>query len=167
MTQPDSETTLVTPEVSLPEDAPYRYITELNSTRFNRLGQPIMKAKGDSLAVYNDEGKSNIVRPTVTLISNNLETWRVTSEKAIMSKNEDIEFINDVVAINLLSVPQTIVKSDYLKITKGGELIETDSPVSVTQGPQVLNAVGMEIKLDTVDPVIHLKAEGNFSYDPS
>lgn len=165
--QPDKKTYTATPEVVLPDDSPDIYITEMDTTRFNKAGQPVMRAQGESLAVYNETGKSNIVRPIVTLLSNNIDTWRVTSEKAIISSNEDIEFITDVVAINLQSTPEAVIRTNYLIITRQGELIETELAVEITQGTQILNAVGMEIELNAVEPVIHLKSEVKFHYDPS
>jgi len=162
----DQDTNIDTTFLFIPDDPPDVFITGMDLTRYGADGAPVLNAKAESLSVYKETKQSLMTRPIVVLSNPEEETWRVTAEKAVIHTNEDIEFISNVLSVQLNATPSVVVASDYMNVTNQGSLIETDKPVRIVKGKQVINAIGMEVKLDTIKPVIHLLSEVSFTYDP-
>jgi len=160
--QEDNENALI-----LPDNPPDIYVTGMNLSRFDEQGNLVMTTLADSLAVYEGDGKSLLTNPDVILSSNSIESWRIQADDAVLYSNEDLEFLNNVRVLQLNSDPATQITSDYLKATQQGNFIETDKPVQIVKGKQSMNAIGMTVNLDTIEPVIHLLSDVSFIYDPS
>ncbi|TCS37626.1 LPS export ABC transporter periplasmic protein LptC [Reinekea marinisedimentorum] len=152
--------------LELPEEIPDVYMTDMDLTRYSATGVPTLKVLASSVATYNDSGKSILTAPVVTLLKDQENDWKITARNAVVYDNEDIEFFTDVVVTQLNTTPASIVKSEYMKVTEQGNLVTTDKPVEITQGKQIINAVGMNVNLDTISPIIHLENEVTFFYDP-
>jgi LPS export ABC transporter protein LptC len=105
--------------------------------------------------------------PNVTLTEKSEDSWLITAKEALLHENEDIEFKHDVLISQLNSEPPLTITSDFMSVTKQGTLVKTDLPVQIVKGKQVTNAIGMEVKLDTIKPIINLLSDVNFEYDPS
>lgn len=159
---PLEETTL-----NLPDDSPDVYITGLQLTQFNAQGQKVMMTEAESMSVYNDSDLSRLETPLIQQLDGQQVAWRITAQEALLFSNEDIELINDVLILQQ-NVPSPIqVSSEWMRYAQATEIIETDRPVEVIQGPQTVTAVGMSVNLGTIEPVIQLLSDVNFYYDPS
>lgn len=165
--QPESTTDQLEAENTLPDDNPDIFITGLDLTRFGPSGDIILKTLADTMAVYDERGESILTEPKVSLIENGEASWIISSQKATVFSNDDIEFTSDVVATNNQLQPPLVVETQYMKVTQKGELISTDVAVQIVQGKQTMSAVGMQVKLDTIEPVIQLLSDVSFQYDPS
>jgi LPS export ABC transporter protein LptC len=151
----------------LPDNPPDVYMTGMNLTRFNGTGQVEMKTEAESLAVYEADGVSLLAKPRVTLVTDSQDSWLITADEAQLFDNEDIEFKNSVVITQLNSTDPMMLTSEFLSVKNQGELVSTDLPVQIVKGSQVTNAIGMEVKLDTIKPIINLLSDVTFEYDPS
>lgn len=165
--RPDSEPVSELSGTELPEDSPDVYITGLDLTRYDVNGIATMTTQAQTMAVYNERGQSVLTKPNVTLFDNSVDTWRITSNTAIVFDNDDVEFQSNVIAVQTTSNPPLIIASDSIRVQDKGTRIRSDLPVQILQGKQAIDAVGMEIELDTIKPIIHLLADVNFNYDPS
>ena len=119
------------------------------------------------MAVYEERGENILTQPEVKLVEDGETNWTISSRHATVFSNDDIVFSEDVIAVNNRLSPPLIVATEFMKVTNKGELISTDVPVQIIQGKQTMNAVGMEVKLDTIEPVINLLSDVSFQYDPS
>jgi LPS export ABC transporter protein LptC len=162
-----SSSTAVESLFELPEEIPDVYMTNMDLTRYSATGEPTLKVLASTVATYNDSGTSLLTAPIVTLVKDHENDWRITAQKAVVYDNEDIEFFNDVIVTQLNTTPASIVKSEYMKVTEQGNLVTTEKPVEITQGKQIIDAIGMNVNLDTISPIIHLKNEVTFFYDPT
>lgn len=163
----NSKTIDLASDLELPDNPPDVYITGMDLTRFNSNGEVAMKTVAASLAVYEEEGISLLSMPKVTLTENNEDRWLITAKEALLHDNEDIEFKHDVLILQLNGEPPLTITIDFMSVTNQGEFINTDLPVQIVKGKQVTNAIGMEVKLDTIKPIINLLSDVNFEYDPS
>ncbi len=154
-------------ELELPENPPDVYITGMDLTRFDANGNVVMTTAAETLAIYEQTGESYLSNPLVTLAKDTVQTWQITSRNAVLYKNEDIDFINDVIVLQLDKEPATQMNTEFVKITNQGDLVLTDKPVQFIKGKQSIYAIGMEAKLDTIEPIIHLLSDVSFQYDPS
>lgn len=153
--------------IDLPSNTPDVFMTEMDLIRYSETGEPVQKVLAKTVATYNDTGKSILTLPIVTLLRDQQSNWKITAKEAIVYDNEDIEFFSDVIVTKLNSEPVSVVKSDYMKVTEQGNLVITEEPVEITQGKQIINAVGMKVNLGTISPIIYLKDQVTFSYDPT
>ncbi len=149
------------------ENTPDLYITDMDLTRYSIDGIANMHTKADTFSYYEEEGEGLLSWPHVILIDDEIETWKIESRRAVIHDNEDIEFFTDVVAKKMDAVPILIVNSDYIKYSNSTNFISTQTPVEITQGKQVVNAIGMTVNLNQTEPVIDLLTEVTFSYEPS
>ena len=154
-------------DLALPDDPPDVFITAMNLTRFDTNGNIAMTTEADTLAVYEASGESLLTNAKVILSNASVATWQITAEHAVLHKNEDIEFSNNVVTLQLNDTPSTQINTEYMMVTNNGKLVKTDKAVFITKGKQSINAIGMEVKLDTIEPIIHLLSDVSFKYDPS
>lgn len=161
-----NRTPSVRAELELPDETPDVYMTDMDLTRYSADGVPTLKVLASTVATYNESGKSLLSAPVVTLLKDRENDWKITARNAVVYDNEDIEFFYDVIVTQLNTTPTSIVKSEYMKVTEQGNLVTTDKPVEITQGRQIVNAVGMNVNLGTIDPIIHLEDEVTFFYDP-
>jgi len=152
-------------EIDLPADSPDIYVTGMALTRYDDQGIRIMTVNADTLAVYNTIGQSLLGQPVVVLRQQGQTTWRVTADQATILANDDIEFRQNVVAVEVSSLPATVVTSDVMKVTDQGQRIRSDLAVNIVKGGQTADAIGMDVKLDALEPVIELLSEVNFVYE--
>lgn len=154
-------------DLQLPEEIPDVYMTDMDLIRYSETGEPDLKVTASTVSVYNDSGQTLLSEPDVLLFNSSDNEWKITAVNAIVYENDDIEFFNDVYVQQLNSQPITVLQSDYLKVTEQGNLIVTDHPVQITQGKQIVNAVGMTLNTDTIGTTIHLESEVSLIYDPT
>lgn len=151
----------------LPEDQPDVFMTDMALTQFNEQGTIAMTTLAETMAVYNDSGLTTLTRPRVTLFENDRANWRITANLAKVFDNEDIQFTSNVLAVQTTDTPPIIIASEELTVRQSGTLITSESAVQILQGRQTVNAIGMEVNLQSDDPIIHLLEEVSFSYDPT
>ena len=154
-------------DITLPADSPDIYVTGMALSRYDDQGIRIMTVNADTLAVYNTTGQSLLGQPVVLLRPKDQNSWRVTAEQAIILANDNIEFKQNVVAEQVSSLPATVVRSDVMIISDQGQRISSDLEVNIVKGGQTVDAVGMDVKLNTLEPVIELLSEVTFVYEPS
>lgn len=152
---------------NIPENTPDIYIEGLDSSRMNSAGELVLTTQAHSLAVYEQENISLFEQPTVQLYQEQNPRWQITSQSAQLMAEDDIEFLRDVEVIQLNANTPISIFTDYLLVTEQGQRISTDQPVKILKGQQVTNAVGMEVKLDTIEPLINLLSDVSFIYDPA
>ncbi|WP_320827402.1 LPS export ABC transporter periplasmic protein LptC [Reinekea sp.] len=163
----DQVDSITASDIDLPADSPDIYVTGLALARYDEQGIEIMTVNANSLAVYNSIGQSLMSQPVVVLSQQGQTTWRVTADQAIILANDDIEFRHNVVAVQVSSVPATVVRSDVMQVSDQGKRIRSDLAVNIVKGGQTVDAIGMDVKLDTLEPVIELLSEVTFVYEPS
>jgi LPS export ABC transporter protein LptC len=162
-----SSSSTPTEVATLPDDEPDVYMTDMELTRFNEQGTIAMVTYADTMSVYNDTGLTRLTKPRVTLYENEDEQWRITANEANVYENEDIEFASNVIAVQTNDTPPLIIASEELTIRQSGTFITSDTAVQILQGRQTIDAIGMEVDLQSDEPVIHLLEEVSFSYDPT
>jgi LPS export ABC transporter protein LptC len=162
-----NETAQPVSEIELPADSPDVYITGLDLTRYNSDGKVVMTTKAETLSVFESTGLSYMTKPDVVIREQEIDTWRIKAKTATIFDNEDIEFSENVLVVQLTAAPPVIIASDSLKVTRKGQLISTDQAVQIVKGNHSTNAIGMEVKLDTIEPIIQLLSDVRFQYDPS
>lgn len=155
------------PAIALPADNPDIYIEGLTSTRLNNAGELVLTTEAKTLAVYEQDNISLFQQPIVELYRQQTARWQIRSSEGKLLRGDDIEFINQVEVIQLDATPPIRIYTDYLKVTDDGQRISTDRPVEILKGKQITNAVGMEVKLDTIEPLIKLLSDVSFRYEPA
>lgn len=150
----------------VPDASPDAVLTGMNLTRYNSLGVATLNAKAESLAIYNDTGLSFMEQPNVILLNDQEGQWQITSERAVIDDNEDIEFFTNVTTVQLDTTSPVTMTSDYMKILNQGRLVKTDRPVNIIRGAQIIDSLGMTINLETREPIVTLLSEVKFYYEP-
>ncbi|GGX70264.1 LPS export ABC transporter periplasmic protein LptC [Saccharospirillum salsuginis] len=165
--QPVDRERLTTDRLDLPENPPDLYIQQLNQTRFDETGQPVMRTRADTLAYYEADEESLITEPVVNLLNDdpNRSDWRIVSRTATLYNNGDTLFEQDVVVREQTNDMPSVLETEWLKVEQDGAFATTPRPVKLTQGPQIATGVGMDAVLAGDDPVITLKSEVAIRYE--
>ena len=130
-------------------------------------GTKTLETVADFLESYNGRGETYLTNPDVTLFTEQHPHWHIISDNATVFSNNDIHFQGHVVVTQLTEVPNVVVNTEFLSYSEVKQLITTDQPVQAVKGLQRANAVGMEVELDTIRPIIHLLSDVNLEYEPS
>ncbi|WP_320826764.1 LPS export ABC transporter periplasmic protein LptC [Reinekea sp.] len=156
-----------TSEIDIPTDLPDIYVTGMVLNRYDDQGIINMTVNADTLAQYNISDQSLLGRVVVVLSQQGQTTWQVTADEATILANDDIEFRHNVVAVQASNEPATVLRTDAMKVSDQGQRMTSDLAVNIVKGGQTVDAIGMDVKLDDLEPVIELLSEVTFVYEPS
>ncbi len=130
-------------------------------------GQKTMETTADTLESFESKSETYLTNPDVLLFTLEVPSWNIVSRTATVFSNNEIHFIGDVIVTQLDQTPSMVINTDFLSYSEINQLIETDKPVTAVKGKQRMNAIGMRVNLDTIDPIIHLLSDVNLEYEPS
>lgn len=153
-------------DVSVADELPDARAENIHMVRVEN-GLKTIETLADHLESYDKRGESYLTNPDVTLFKLTQANWHIVSDTATVFTNNDIHFIGNVVVTQLNEVPAMILKTDFLSYSEVSQRIFSDQAVNAVKGLQRMNAIGMEVELDTINPIIHLLSDVNLEYEPS
>lgn len=151
--------------LDLPENAPDLYIEQPDQTRFDATGQPELRAQAESLAYYESNGESLMTRPVMTVLSSPDQTWKITSDQAVLFNDNSMNFEQNVEVIEQQTPEAMQLYTDWLRVEQNGRFVTTPRPVRLLQPGQEARGIGMDAILTGEDSDITLKSEVSIRYD--
>ena len=146
-------------------------VTKFIATTLNEQGAPRFKIAAQQMLHYPDDDSTHLDAPQVTSLSPNQPMLTVTANKGTVSGKGDEVFLRENVKIvraaNTLNGNQgeMIFSTSYLHIIPERDLADTDQPVTMTDGRNTINAIGMQ--LDNKARTIKLLAQVRSEHEPA
>ena len=125
------------------------YLAEFTTRRYQADGQLEFTVKGDTLAHYPDDNRSEIEEPRIEL--NRPEaTWNIQSMSGRFDADIDLFTLKDeVVLVRLREGEDPVtIKTQSLTIATDSNVLTTNEPIEVISANWKMNAVGMTSSID-------------------
>jgi lipopolysaccharide export system protein LptC len=122
---------------------PDTIVKNFNALAFNRDGHPLHRLSATRLIHYMDDDTTILESPHFSVLEQDSVRSQVTARRGQISSNgQHVHFLGDVVLTREAqgaSAPITL-KTEYLWITPDAGIMQTDKPVTLTQGKSVITA---------------------------
>ncbi len=125
------------------------YLAEFTTRRFQADGQLEFTVKGDTLAHFPDDNRSEIEAPRIEL--NRVDaTWNIQSMNGSFDADIDLFTLkNDVVLVRQREGEAPItIKTQSLTIATDSNVLTTNEPIEIISANWKMNAVGMTSSID-------------------
>lgn len=127
------------------------YMNDFHVTSLDSTGNAQYTLSGARLEQYNNSNNAIITMPVFNFLPVDNQ-WLITADKASINQKRNIIKLTKNVVMQQQNVPQAIkVSSNIMYINTKKQIAYTKAPVTITQGPSKMNAVGMSY--------IHAKSE--------
>ncbi len=122
---------------------PDTIVTNFNALAFNPEGKPLHHLKAARLIHYMDDDTTVLELPHFTVLEENHAVSDVTAKRGQVSSNgENVHFIGNVVITRReeASPEPLTMRTEYLWIIPDTGIMQTQKPVTLTQGHSVITA---------------------------
>lgn len=145
-------------------------VTQFIATTLNEQGTPRFKLTAAQMLHYPDDDSMHLDAPQITSLSPGQPMLTATANKGTVSGKGDEVFLRENVKIvraaSTLNGNQSemIFSTSYLHIIPERDLADTDQPVTMTDGRNTINAIGMQ--LDNKARTVKLLAQVRSEHEP-
>ncbi|MFY9261037.1 MAG: LPS export ABC transporter periplasmic protein LptC [Gallionella sp.] len=146
----------VQPEVGKPdrhaEHFPDAIMENFSAITLDDQGRPRGVMAGQKLLHYSDDDSTDVFAPHVTSLSADHPPVHITAQHALISsKGDEIFFDHAVRVLRVASLQRAALTMDTesLRVIPDKDWCDTDQPVRVVEGQNILTAVGMEMDNQT------------------
>jgi len=132
-------------EEELRHDPDY-YMEKFTVTAMNSAGQPRYRLDGDHMQHYPDDDTTELTKPHIEIYAEAAPPWYIDAERGWVSADgELVLLLGGVLARqeDTAAKRTTTLTSDELRIRPNDEYAETDKPVTLKSGPNIVEAIGM------------------------
>lgn len=159
----------VQPEASKPdhhaEHFPDAIMEHFSAITLDEKGLPRGVMAGQKLLHYSDNDSTEVISPHVTSLSADHPPVHITAQHALISSKGDEVFFDHAVKILRVATAQRAkltVDTETLHVVPDKGWCDTDQPVRVVEGQNILTAVGME--MDNQTRLLKLRAQVKSDY---
>jgi len=154
-------------EEELRHDPDY-YMEKFTVTAMNDAGQPRYRLDGEYMQHYPDDDTTELTKPHIEIYAEAGPPWYIDAERGWVSADgELVLLLGGVVARQ--ENPDTkrtrILSSDELRVRPNDEYAETDKPVTLTSGPNIVQAIGMRAYIG--EGRLQLLSNARGKYEPA
>ena len=146
---------------------PDYYIENFQFVRVSNTGQPEYSISGQRLTHYPADDTHKIVRPIVKSLTSERPPMQATSETATIDRTNSKIHMHGDVHLDRAATAQRErlqLESEYLLLLTDEDIMQTDQPVTITQGQSVLKGKGMVANNATGE--LRLAGDVNVTYRP-
>ena len=157
---------------------PNHYMEDFYAVTMNDQGTPRHKLSAPYMAHYPDEDKTVLKQPKFTFHQRSAEgeidekTWSVNADQGtILDKGNEVILEGNVKLADYIAGEGaaadvvTTINTDSLRILPNYDYAETRSPVHITRGKHVVNAVGIKLYFDR--EILELESKVRGTYVPN
>lgn len=134
------------------EHLPDAIMENFSATTLDAQGKPRGVMAGQKLQHYSDNDSTEVTAPHVTTLSAEHPPVHITAQHALISSKGDEIFFDRAVRVLRVASAQRVeltMDTEYLRVIPDRDWCETDQPVRVVEGQNILTAVGMEMDNQT------------------
>lgn len=154
------------PDPNLRHDPDY-FISDFIATMYDVNGKASYHVKATHLDHFPDDDSVHVRTLEVKYLDKEQQTWLATSDRGIGYENIKVLHLHDNVKIENLSTDpnkRLVLFTDQLRIDFNKRQAETSSQVKILGKNSTINAVGMDIDLNT--GIMNLRSEAQGQYVP-
>ncbi|MDD2775858.1 MAG: LPS export ABC transporter periplasmic protein LptC [Gallionella sp.] len=147
------------------EHFPDAIMESFSAIALDERGKPRGIMAGQKLLHYSDDDSTEVIAPHVTSLSVDHPPVHITAQHAsISSKGDEIFFDRAVRVLRVANAQRVALTMDTesLRVIPDKDWCETDRPVRIVEGQNILTAVGME--MDNQTRLIKLRAQVKSDY---
>lgn len=139
-------------------------VENFSATKMDARGEPHLIVSATQMHHYSDDDSTTLEAPILTTLSNDHVAIRTTAKQGqISSKGEEIFLHDNVEMLRDASTEQDklTLKTEYLHVIPGKNLINSDRAVTLTDANTKVNAIGLEMdyKMRTIKLLSQVKSE--------
>lgn len=150
------------------EHFPDAIMEHFSATTLDEHGKPRGVMEGQKLLHYSDDDSTEVIFPHVTSLSTDHPPVHITSLHGLISSKGDEVFFDHTVRVLRVANPlraALTLTTEYLHVIPDKDWCDTDKPVRVVEGSDVLTAVGME--MDNQARTLKFRAQVKIDYAQS
>lgn len=124
---------------------PDYYIDNFRATAFDADGHPLHVLRAKRMVHYMDDDTTSLIEPQYAQQRPDKPAVRASARRGMVSGNGDhVHFLDQVSVTRLADAgPALEMRTEYVHIIPDAEQIQTDKPLTLTQGQSTLSASGM------------------------
>jgi lipopolysaccharide export system protein LptC len=147
---------------------PDTIVTNFSALAYNKEGHPLHRLHATRLVHYMDDDTTVLETPSFSVMARDRVRSKVTAQRGQVSGNgQHVHFLGDVRLTRQgegASPPMTLT-TEYLWITPDAGIMQTDKPVTLTQGRAIITAGRMLANDQT--KMLSLSGGVHGSYEPN
>lgn len=149
---------------SLRHDPDY-FISDFKATMYDKSGAANYRITAQHLEHFPDTDTVEIQHLIVEYIDTTQLVWQATAEAGIGYKNTEIMHLSGNVKIKRQTPDpdkNLVMETDKLRIDFANRRASTDTKVKITGKNSTINAIGMDVNLDTGTLSLRSRARGHY-----